>query len=133
MKNIAVCALLLLSGTLSVGAEKERQWLIGRVVSYNTENWTSTGGSNTSGQVDGNGNFNSTTTQSHWNHETFYLTLDGGEYTYFASRTLNWRFQRSPSITENAAIKYVIDGKHLIVLEESEREFKMDLVKRHKN
>ena len=127
-------AFLVLSALASAAAEqKERQWLVGHVVSYNNERWTATSGSTTTGRVDDNGNYNSNTTQSQWSHMTYYLTLDTGEYTYFASRTLSYRFQHSPSITENADIKYVLDGKHLIVLGESGREFKMDLVKRRKN
>jgi hypothetical protein len=83
--------------------------------------------------VDENGNIHANTTENNWKHVTYYLTLNGGEYTYFASRTLSWRFQHTPHITENENVKYVIEGDHLIVLGESGREFKMELVKRRKN
>jgi hypothetical protein len=128
----ALFALLAVT-TVAFGAEKQHDWLVGHVISYNTQRWTSTSGATTSGHVDDNGNFNSDTTQTNWSHVTYYLTLNGGEYTYFASRTLSFRFQHSPSITENADVKYVLDGNHLIVLGESGREFKMELVKRRKN
>ena len=66
-------------------------------------------------------------------HVTYYLTLDsGGEYTYFAARTLSWRFQHSPAITENADIQYCFENKRLIVVGESGREFEMQIVKRRK-
>jgi hypothetical protein len=107
--------------------------LTGHVISYNTQSWTSTGGSTTNGQIDSIGNFHSTTSETKWNHVTYYLTLDsGGEYTYFAARTLSWRFQHSPSITENADIQYCFENKRLIVVGESGREFEMQIVKRRK-
>jgi hypothetical protein len=124
---------LLIFSSLVFAGDKPRTWLVGHVVSYDTKRWTSTGGSTTNGQVDDSGNYHSTTTETNWNHVTYYLILNVGEYTYFASRTLSFRFQHSPSITENADIKYVLEGSHLIVQGESGREFKMDLVKRRKN
>ena len=129
----ALFAVWMIFTTAVFGAEKQRDWLVGHVISYNTQSWTSTSGASTNGHVDDNGNFSSNTTQTNWNHVTYYLTLNGGEYTYFVSRTLSFRFQHSPSITENADLKYVLEGNHVVVLGESGREFKMDLVKRRKN
>jgi hypothetical protein len=130
--TITLVSILLVVG-LAEGKDKERQWLVGHVVAYDTKSWTSTTGSNTTGHIDDTGNFQAGTTEQHWNHVTYYLTLNGGEYTYFAFRTLSWRFQHSPQMTENDDIKYTIEGDHLIVLGESGREFKMYLDKRRKN
>ena len=130
--TITLASIMLMLG-VAEGKAKERQWLVGHVVAYDTKSWQSTTGSNTSGHVDESGNFYAGTTEQTWSHVTYYLTLNGGEYTYFAYRTLSWRYQHSPEMTENDDIKYVIEGDHLIVLGESGREFKMYVEKRRKN
>ena len=82
--------------------------------------------------MDKDGNFHANTNQTSWGHDTYYLTLDGGDYIYYTSRTLSLRWQKDPQITENADIKWRLDGNNLILMGEKGKEFKMKLEKKRK-
>lgn len=109
-----------------------RDWKTGKILSFNQEGWASHGSSTTSGTIDEGGSFNATTTQTSWHHETYYLAIEDETFIYFAERTLSFRFQHSPKITENADAKYAIEKDSIYVLDDGGREFKMSIIKRRK-
>ena len=111
----------------------DKDWKTGHVISFNHKYWTSGSGSrSTTGHVDENGNFYGSSTGDSWNHETIYLALEDSDFIYYAERTLSFRWQHEPRITENAEIKWNLDGGHLTVLDDRGREFKMHLAKKRK-
>jgi len=113
---ITLASVMLMLG-IAEGKAKERQWLVGHVEAYNTKSWTSTTGSNTSGHIDDSGNFQAGTTEQQWNHVTYYLTLNGGEYTYFAFRTLSWRFNIRPKSLRTTVLNTSLKATTLSCLE----------------
>jgi hypothetical protein len=64
---------------------------------------------------------------------TYYVTIVDGRDTFYAFRTLSWRWQRSPELTENTNVKFAIDGKNLILVDDRGREFKMSIGKKRQN
>jgi hypothetical protein len=127
-----VTAVLLLS-SFAITAEKPKEWKTGKLISFNQHGWTSRGGSTTTGSVNPDGTFNASTNTASWNHVTFYAVVDAGELTYFAERTLSWRWQRSPRMTENTEVKWRIEKDNLFLVDDAGKEFKMSIVKRRKN
>lgn len=115
------------------GKDHAREWRTGKLVQVGQESWTSQGSSYTSGTVNNAGNVNMNTNTTSWNHVTFSAAIDGGDYTYFAERTLSFRFQHSPQWTENTEVKYALEKDALYVLGENGKEFKMYVVKRRKD
>lgn len=63
-------------------------------------------------------------------HETTDITITADGKTYFASRTINWRWQRSPRLTENSRVKFALEKDTLYLLDDDGREFKMSVGKR---
>src|SRR6266571_4895150 len=96
MKWIVVVVLLCSSFAIA-GDKNKPDWKTGKLLSFNREGWTSHGGSTTTGQIDPYGNVHATTQQSSWNHDTYYVAVDDGEFTYFAERTLSFRWQHDLS------------------------------------
>jgi hypothetical protein len=129
---LAVCALasILVNPGLMSAREHPREWKDGRVVSFSKEHWVSSGRGHTTGQVNENGTFDASTSETKWGHNTYYLTLDDGFTLYFAERTLSWRWQHDPMFTENAPVKWALEKRTLILQTEDGKEFKMRLVKK---
>lgn len=126
---------LLLSLVLIIpafAANQPKDWNTGRVIQFDKHHWVSYEGSTTTGSVGADGNFTGNTSSSTVGHNTYYLTLDGGDQIYFASRTLSWRWQKDPLLTENADIRWRLEGNNLIILGEKDKEFKMHLDKKRK-
>lgn len=127
----ALATALLLNGP-STAKEKPREWRTGKLVSADKEHWTSHSGSTTTGHVDDNGNVQASTSESTWGHNTYTVAIDDGEYLYFCSRTLSLRWQHDPKFTENANVKWAIEKNDVYIVDDTGREFKMELVKRRK-
>ncbi|MFI5089684.1 MAG: hypothetical protein ACHP7P_06460 [Terriglobales bacterium] len=107
---------LLLLTSVSGFAGHKRDWQTGRIVSYEV------------------GSFQHLEEDGTYTHPVCSMTLNVGEYTYFASRRLSaFRWSHCPTLTENAEAKYVIDKDSLIVLDDVGKEFQMRITKRRKN
>ncbi len=116
-----------------VSKEHKRDWQTGKLLKYDAQGWTSSGGSTTTGQVDDYGNIHTTTSSSTWRHVTYYVIVDGGDFLYYAERTLSFRWQRSPALAvENAPIEWAVEKRNLFIRPPGGKEFKMSLVKMKK-
>jgi len=69
-----------------------REWKTGKLLSADKEHWVSHSGSTTNGHVDDDGNVHATTSDDTWGHNTYTVAIDDGDYIYFCSRTLNFRW-----------------------------------------
>jgi len=127
----SMTAVVLLGVVVMAGA-KQREWKTGKLVSEDQKDWVSYGGSTTTGQIAPSGQVNMKTSQSKWSHSTYTIAIDDGEYVYFCSRTLNFRWQRDPQFTENADVKFAIEKKDVYIVDDTGHEFKMELAKRRK-
>jgi hypothetical protein len=127
----ALAAVFLLVGPLTA-KEKPREWRTGKLLSADKQHWVSHGGSTTTGHVDDYGNLQASTSDSSWGHNTYDVAIEDGEYIYMCSRTLNFRWQHDPKFTENADVKWAIEKNAVYLLDDTGREFKMELVKRRK-
>lgn len=108
-------------------------WKTGRLAKFGSDSWTSS--ANTPVTCSGTG---SATTCSggntvNWNHVTYHAIVTEGKNTIYAYRTLNWRWQRSPKLTENTTVKFAIDGNRFSLVDEDGREFKMSVGKKRQN
>jgi len=125
--------LVLICLIATAAAEKRpREWRTGKLLSADKKHWFSHSGSATTGHVDENGNLNASTSDSTWGHNTYAVAIDDGEYIYFCSRTLSFRWQHDPNFTENAEVKWAIEKRDVYIVDDTGREFKMELVKRRK-
>lgn len=107
-------------------AEKPRPWQLGLLRDMGSESWTST---STRPVTCTNGNCTGGGTSS-WGHETLTLQISDGEKTYIAERTLNFRWQHDPKVTENSLMKFAVQGDQLVLLGDDGREFKTRITKK---
>lgn len=122
--------LMLVAIVLCDAAEKPRQWQLGILRGIGSESWTSTSTapvSCTTGVGCSGGQTSS------WGHETFTLQISDGEQTYVAGRTLSWRWQHDPKVTENSLMKFAVEKDQLILLGDDGREFKTHITKKRIN
>ena len=134
-KVSAILALIMILAAVPTvaGEAKARDWRVGRLLSLKDESWTSR--TTTLVTCNSTGGYTNCTggQGAEWAHDTYYVTIAAGSKSYFASRTLSWRFQRSPRFTENMPVRFAVEGDKLFVLDETGREFKMYLSKKRKN
>ncbi len=131
--NTFLIFLALLCVPITASAKRQAELHKAKLISFGMNHWISSSGTQTNGHVDNNGNYSGTTTSSDWGHNTYRIVLDDGKITYFAERTLSFRWQHDPQFTENATIRFTLDGDKLIVLDDTGKEFKMKLIKRRIN
>ena len=128
------CALALSVALLACAAiqaaEKPRLWQLGLMREMNAESWTS---SSTAPVTCTYGSGCSGGGTSSWNHETFTLAISGGDQTYVVARTLSFRWQHDPKVTENSLMKFAVEGDHLILIGDDGREFKTHITKKRLN
>jgi hypothetical protein len=125
---------VLLTGTVALAAT--RQWQTGKLL--DTEQQTIADGSTTHYNTDSqkktqNGNTsysqNSTAT-THDNTDNYEVyTIEGPEKTYIAREKLLFPWSKPANVTVGAELKYVIEGRKLIILDESQKEHKASIVK----
>jgi hypothetical protein len=97
--------LMLVATVLSDAAEKPRQWQLGLLRGMGSESWTST---STAPVTCTTGVGCSGGQTSSWGHETFTIQISDGEQTYVTGRTLSWRWQHDPKVTENSLMKFAV-------------------------
>jgi hypothetical protein len=108
-----IIALLLLS--LPVYAA-DKQWSTGTLLSYDQQTFT------THAETKGTGHDTP--------HTTYSVQIDAGDRIYFAERTLNWRWQSFPKVTENGPILWTLKGKDEMVLKDDKgKEFTLTVTK----
>ncbi len=132
MKNILLSAfvLMLVTTVLCHAAEKPRQWQLGLLRGMGSESWTST---STAPVTCTTGVGCSGGQTSSWGHETLTFQISDGEQTYVAGRTLSWRWQHDPKVTENGLMKFAVEKDQLIFLGDDGREFKTHITKKRIN
>ena len=91
-------------------------WNTGVLLSYEQKTFT------TYAQTDGTGR--------DVPHTTYSVQIDAGDRIYFAERTLNWRWQKFPKVTENGPINWQLKGKDEMLLQDDKgKEFTLTVVK----
>lgn len=125
---------LLLVSTMAFAAT--RQWQNGKLL--DTEQQKVTEGSTThyntdaqkktkNGKTDYSRNTTATTTDNTDTYEVY--TIQGPEKTYIAREKLLFPWSKPANVTVGAELKYVIDGRKLIILDEDQKEHKASIVK----
>ena len=110
--------------------KKGREWKTGKVLDTDSESLTTYGGSTTTGQINNNGTYNSSTNRASWNHEKFTYAIEGDDYIYIISRVLSFRWDKEAQLTINAPIKYAVEKNKLYFIDENNREMKGKIIKK---
>ena len=64
-------------------------------------------------------------------HTTYTVEIESGNLIYFADRTLNWRWQRFPQVTENGPISWHLKGRREMVIRDDDgRQFTVTITKK---
>ena len=125
---------VLLIGTIAFAAT--RQWNSGKLL--DTEQQKVTEGSTThyntdaqkktkNGQTDYSRNTTATTNDNTDTYEVY--TIQGPEKTWIAREKLLFPWSKPANVTVGAELKYVIEGRKLIILDEDQKEHKASIVK----
>ncbi|MEO6816241.1 MAG: hypothetical protein ABI177_06020 [Edaphobacter sp.] len=105
--------------------DTERQTVTdGSTTHYNTDSQKKNNGK---GQTDYSRNTTATTHDNTDNYEVY--TVEGPEKTYIAREKLLFPWSKPANVTVGAELKYVIDGRKLIILDEDQKEHKASIVK----
>ena len=94
----------------------DKLWKTGTLLSYDQQTF------NTYSQDKGTGHETP--------HTTYRVQIDAGDRIYFAERTLNWRWQSFPKVTENGPVSWALKGKDdLIMKDDKGKEFTLTVTK----
>jgi hypothetical protein len=126
----------LLCSTIAFAAAPVRQWQSGKLL--DTEQQKITDGSTThyntdsqkksqNGKTNYSQNSTATTTDNTDTYEVY--TIQGPEKTYIAREKLLFPWSKPANVTVGAELKYAIDGRKLIILDEDQKEHKASIVK----
>lgn len=97
-------------------ASASDNWNNGKCLHYEQQTFT------TYSQVNGTGDETP--------HTTYRLQIEANNRIYFVERTLNWRWQKFPRVTENGPIEWHLKGKNeMIIRDDNGKEFTVDIVK----
>ena len=129
-----LAVVVLLVGTMAFAAT--RDWQSGKLL--DSEQQKVTEGSTThyntdaqkktkNGKTDYSRNTTATTTDNTDTYEVY--TIQGPEKTYIAREKLLFPWSKPANVTVGAEMKYVIDGRKLIILDEDQKEHKASIVK----
>lgn len=110
--------------------KKGREWKIGKLLDSDSNSYTTYGNSSTTGKLNSNGTYNSTTSQSGWNHNQYFYTIEGDDYVFIVSRVLSFRWQREPQVTINGPIKYAVQKDKLYFIDDNGREMNGKITKK---
>ncbi len=61
-------------------------------------------------------------------HTTYSLQIDGGDRIYFVERTLNFAWQKFPTLTENGSIDWRLKRKDMVIRDDNGKEFTVTIV-----
>jgi hypothetical protein len=96
----------------------------GSTTHYNTDAQKKT---NSKGKTNYSENTTATTTDNTDTYEVY--TIEGPEKTYIAREKLLFPWSKPANVAVGAELKYVIDGRKLIILDEDQKEHKASIVK----
>lgn len=123
-------SVVLLTFAVAQATEKPHHWHLGLLREMNAHSWTST---STAPVTCTYGVGCSGGQTSSWGHETFTLAISDGEQTYVVARTLSFRWQHDPKVTENSLMRFAVEGDNLILVGDDGREFKTRITKKRVN
>ena len=113
MKCLLLVAIICLT---SICQAKDKQWNDGMLLSYDQETFT------TYSQANGTGHDTP--------HTTYKVQIDAGDRIFFAERTLNWKWQRFPKVTENGPVSWCLKGSHeMTIRDDKGKEFTVTILK----
>ncbi|MEO6817300.1 MAG: hypothetical protein ABI177_11425 [Edaphobacter sp.] len=95
----------------------------GSTTHYNTDSQKKTH----NGKTDYSRNTTATTTDNTDTYEVY--TIQGPEKTYVAREKLLFPWSKPANVTVGAELKFVIEGRKLIILDEDQKEHKASIVK----
>lgn len=132
-------ALVLLMGLahIAVGAEKIRDWQMGKLLDSQRNRYFAgtVGNANTTGTAQGNGNYgtyqgNTNTSQVavYRVYETFLI--EGETHAYLAQERLRWKWSKPANLTVNGPVKFAVEKRKLFVIDEDGKEHEMEIVKK---
>jgi len=115
-------ALVLLAGLtqIAVGAEKNRDWQMGKLLDSQRNRYFAgtVGNANTTGTAQANGNYgtyqgNTNTSQvaAYRVYETFLI--EGATHAYLAQERLRWRWSKPANLTVNGPVKFAVEKRKL--------------------
>lgn len=124
-------ALLLMAVSLSAFSDKKaRDWKTGKLMDTDSVRYTTSSGSSTQGQINPDGTYKSTTSNTTWSHKKFVFVIQGDDLTYIVSHVLSWRWSKEIQLTINGPVKYAVEKNDFYLLDEKDREFKMKIEKK---
>jgi hypothetical protein len=95
----------------------------GSTTTYNTNSQKK----NNNGKTDYSQNTTATTTDNTDTYEVY--TIQGPEKTYIAREKLLFPWSKPANVTVGAELKYAIEGRRLIILDDDQKEHKASIVK----
>ena len=140
-KTLRTLAIVLIAATALIAA-KPLHWQTGKVLDTQRNRYfagtvdsgTASGTATTTGVATGT----VTTTGSVWSqqsstalyrvYETF--VVEGEDYVYVASERMRWRWSHPANLAVNGPVKYAVDGRKLIVIDDDGKQHEMEIVKR---
>lgn len=134
MKQLAIRTALLLSISLfaTMAFAAARQWQTGKVL--DTEQQKVHEGSTTTYHTEKDGNSRHTTATKSDNIDTYEVyTIQGAEKTYVAREKLNFPWSKPAQVTVGGEVKYAVEGRKLLILDENNKEHKASITKTSMN
>ena len=138
MFRSCVAAFLLLGlAHIAVGAEKKRDWQMGKLLDSQRNRYFAgtVGNANTTGTAQANGNYgtyqgntNTTQTAVYRVYESFLI--EGETHAYLAQERLRWKWSKPANLTVNGPVKFAVEKRKLFVIDEDGKEHEMEIVKK---
>lgn len=131
---IAVVLLLTLTHVVA-GAEKKRDWQMGKVLDSERNRYFAgtVGNANTTGTTSGDGgtyqgNTRSSQVAVYRVYQTFLI--EGETHAYLAQERLRWKWSKPANLTVNGPVKFAVEQRKLFVIDEDGKEHEMEIVKK---
>jgi|ERR1035437_4125416 hypothetical protein len=128
---ISMVSLVLFIASLSLGAQKAREWQTGKVLdSQESSSFAGTVGSaNTTAQA--NGNYGTTNTSQAAVYRVYQnFLIEGPTHAYLVQQFLRWRWSKAANLTVNAPVKFAVEKRKLFLIDEDGKEHQMEIIKR---
>jgi hypothetical protein len=147
-KPLPTLAIVLIAATSAIAA-KPFHWQTGKVLDTQRNRYfagtvgssSASGSATTTGTATANGGMatgTATTSGTAWGthsstavyrvFETF--VIEGEDYVYVASERLRWRWSKPANLAVNGPVKYAVDGRKLVVMDDDSKRHEMEIVKR---
>jgi hypothetical protein len=132
-------ALVLMVGLVHVaaGAEKKRDWQIGKVLDSERSSYFAgtVGNANTTGTAQANGNSGKYQGQTNTSETVVYTVyqnflIEGETHAYLAQERLRWVWSKPANVTVNGPVKFAVEKRKLFVIDEDGKEHEMEIIKK---